>query len=161
MEVTEQSITVVKIFSRDEIPWSELTEIEIDYEIVDDAMEYYLEFVTRAPIRGSRRIRPGAIYTTRDEAEKVRARILRTREPLTNDVASDAHAVATEDAGGRRRTLGEWLVLALVVASAFLFGFGIILIFVLDALAGDWLIDHVPFWDELIGFYVWLGSWAS
>jgi hypothetical protein len=49
----------------------------------------------------------------------------------------------------------------LVVALAFLFGFGIILIFVLDALAGDWLIEHVPFWDELIGFYEWLGSWAS
>jgi hypothetical protein len=37
-----------------------------------------------------------------------------------------------------------------------LFGLQVIFILVLDALAGDWLIDHVPFWDELIGFYDWL-----
>jgi Bacterial PH domain len=157
IEVTEQNITVVNIFSRDEIPWSELTDIKVDYNTTDEGNEYYLEFVTRAPIRGSQQIRGHAIYGTRDEAEKDRARILRTREPSTNDVASDAHAIATEDASDGPQTLSERLVFALVVALAFLFGFGIILIFVLDAMAGDWLIEHVPFWDELIGFYEWLG----
>jgi hypothetical protein len=62
IEVTEQSITVVNIFSRDEIPWSELTDIKVDYDITDEGNEYYLEFVTRAPIRGSQRIRGHAIW---------------------------------------------------------------------------------------------------
>ena len=34
---------------------------------------------------------------------------------------------------------------------------------VLDArpLVGDWLTDHVPFWDEVTDFYDWLFSHAS
>jgi hypothetical protein len=37
------------------------------------------------------------------------------------------------------------------------------LIVVLDALPliGDWLTDHVPFWDEVTDFYDWLFSYAS
>ena len=50
-----------------------------------------------------------------------------------------------------------WLELAVVVVFIVLFGLPVIYILVLDGLAGDWLVDQLPFWDELIGFYDWLG----
>jgi hypothetical protein len=33
------------------------------------------------------------------------------------------------------------------------FGLGALIILVLDLILGDWLVDHVAFWDELMGFY--------
>jgi hypothetical protein len=55
----------------------------------------------------------------------------------------------------------EWLELAFIAAFIVLLGLPVIFILVLDALAGDWLIDHVSYWDELIGFYDWLWSMAG
>ena len=42
-------------------------------------------------------------------------------------------------------------------------GLPAVFIVVLDALplVGDWLTDHVPFWDEVTDFYDWLFSHAS
>ena len=45
----------------------------------------------------------------------------------------------------------------LLLAGTFVFGVGLMIILVLDLILGDWLIDHVAFWDELIGFYDDLG----
>ena len=41
----------------------------------------------------------------------------------------------------------------LLLAGTFVFGVGSLIILVLDLILGDWLVDHVAFWDELIGFY--------
>lgn len=174
VEVTERNVTIVNIFSRHEVPWSELTDIEIDFEENDKGTDYYyLAFVTP-----SRRIRANMPYDKGDELAKVRARILRAREPSANQAQSDGQAAVGAQLehprrtvrqwlllGGQlerpRRTVREWLELAFIAAFIVLLGLPVIFILVLDALAGDWLIDHVSYWDELIGFYDWLWSMAG
>ena len=170
VEVTEQNVTVVNVFSRHEVPWSELTDIETDIEKNDDGTDYYLAFVTP-----SRRIRANMPYDNEDELSKVRARILEAREPLAHHrggwvpkraddletVASDVQGAATDQPERRPRTVRDWLLLAFFGAFAVFLGLPLIFILALDALAGDWLVDHVPFWDELIGFYDWLFRDAS
>jgi hypothetical protein len=169
--VTEQNVTVVNDFSRHEVPWSELTDIEI--QIVKDSQgtDYFLAFVTP-----TRRIRASMSYDNEDEPSKVRARILEARDPLAHPrgrwvpkrpddpepVESDVQGAAATDQSGRRpRTVRDWLLFALVWTFAIFLGLPVIFALVLDALAGDWLIDHVPFWDELIGVYDWLFSKAG
>ena len=54
----------------------------------------------------------------------------------------------------------DWLQLAFLGVIIVLIGLPGFLIVVLDALpgVGDWLTDHVPFWDEVTDFYDWLWS---
>ena len=158
------------VFSRHEVPWSELTDIETDIEKNDEGTDYYLAFVTP-----SRRIRANMPYDNEDELSKVRARILEAREPLAHHrgglvpkraddlatVASDVQGAATDQPERRPRTVRDWLLLAFFGAFAVFLGLPLIFILALDALAGDWLVDHVPLWDELIGFYDWLFRDAS
>lgn len=173
VEVTEENVTIVNILSRHEVPWSELTDIEIDFEENDKGTDYYyLAFVTP-----SRRIRANMPYANGDELSKVRARILRAREPSANQAQSDGRAaVGAQLERPRRtvrqllapgaqlepkRTVRQWLELAVMAGFIVLFGLPVIFILVLDALAGDWLVDHVSYWDELVGFYDWLWSMAG
>jgi len=177
VEVTEQKLTVVNTFSRHEVPCTELTDIEIDRERNFDNPRGPDEFYLALVIPG-RRIRADIPYLDEYELTKVRARILRAREVSANEARPDAQAAATgqperaisidrSTRRGRRaaagttgrphRTVGDWLQLALLVAVVFVIGLPAISILVLDALAAGWLIGHLPFWDELIGFYDWLG----
>jgi Bacterial PH domain len=153
VEVTEQNVTVVNVFSRHEVPWSELTDIEIDIEKNDDGTDYYLAFITP-----HRRIRADMPYDNGDELSKVRARILEAREPLAHHSGGWVPQRADDQPERRTRTVRDWLLLALVGAVVFFFGLPFIFVLVLDAvpLTGDWLTDHVPFWDELTDFYDWI-----
>ena len=78
---------------------------------------------------------------------------------------ADSHVqgAATGQPKRRSRTVRDWLLLAFVGVSIALTGLPAFLIVVLDALplVSDWLIDHVPFWDEVTDFYDWLFSYAS
>jgi Bacterial PH domain len=170
IEVTEQNVTVVNVFSRHEVPWSELTDIEIDVDKNDNGTDYYLAFVTP-----NLRIRANMPYDNGDELSKVRARILEAREPLAHHrggwlpkrpddpetVAPEVQGAVTDQLERRPRTVRHWLLLAFGGAFAVFLGLPALFALVLDALAGDWLIEHVPIWDEFIGFYDWLFEHAS
>ena len=56
----------------------------------------------------------------------------------------------------------DWLQLDLVGVFILFAGLPAMLILVADELplVGDWLTEHVPFWDEVTGFYDWLYSYG-
>ena len=76
---------------------------------------------------------------------------------------SNVQGAATGQPKRWSRNVRDWLLLAFVGVSIVLTGLPAALILVLDALplVGDWLTDHVPFWDEVTDFYDWLFSYAS
>jgi hypothetical protein len=103
---------------------------------------------------------------SRRELMKVRDRILQARgQSLPDEPQSDVRiavtgaAVVANRLGARLskfpRLKGglEFTVLVLLLAGAFMFGVGALIIVVLDLILGDWLVEQVAFWDELIGFY--------
>jgi hypothetical protein len=57
-------------------------------------------------------------------------------------------------------TVRDWLLLVFVAVFILFAGLPALLILVADDLpvVGDWLTDHVPFWDEVTNFYHWLYS---
>jgi hypothetical protein len=87
--------------------------------------------------------------------------VIPSRRAQCSAVASDVQGAATDQPERRPRTVRDWLLLAFFGAFAVFLGLPVIFILALDALAGDWLVDHVPFWGELIGFYDWLFRHAS
>jgi hypothetical protein len=162
VEVTEQQVTVVNSFSRYVVAWHELSDIELERVLNQGGGTAYhrLNFVTP-----TKRIVAEAPAGSRDVMMKVRDRILHARELSPNEPQSDVGvavegAAAVADRLGARLSkfprlkgglIGTGLVLSL--AFTFVFGLGPIIVLVLDLILGDWLVDHVAFWDELVGFY--------
>jgi hypothetical protein len=159
IEVTEQQVTVVNSFSRYVVAWHELSDIEFErIENQAGGTAYHrLAFVTP-----SRRIVAEAPAGSQRELMKLRDRILHARELSPNEPQSDV-GIAVEGAAAVADRLGakfprlkgglSGTVLVLSVAVTIVFGLPMMIIFGLDLIVGDWLVDHVAFWDELIGFY--------
>ena len=104
---------------------------------------------------------------------KVRDRILHARELSPSEPQSDG-GIAVEGAAAVADRLGARLSkfprlkgslvftgLVLLIAVNFVFGLGALIILGLDQIMGDWLLDHVPFWDELIGFFDSVVAWLA
>jgi hypothetical protein len=104
------------------------------------------------------------------ELMKVRDRILRARELSLNEPQSDVGqsdvgmtvegaAVVADRLGARLskfpRLKGGLAYTVVVLSAAFtlVFVIGPLITLVLELILGDWLADHVAFWDELFGFY--------
>jgi hypothetical protein len=164
IEVTEWQVTVVNTFSRYIVAWHELSDIEVEEIKAEGGWTAYhrLAFVTP-----SRRIAAEAPAGSRDAMMKVRDRILHARELSPKEPQSDvglavegAAAVADRFRDRFPRLTGALLFTVLVLALAFtvVFVIGPIIVLVLDLILGDWLVDHVPFWDELVGFYEYLSG---
>jgi hypothetical protein len=162
IEVTEWQVTVVNSFSRYVVAWQELSDIEFE-EIQNQGggtAYHRLAFVTPG-----RRIVAEAPAGSERALMKVRDRILHARELSPKEQQSDVGiavegAAAVADRLGARLSkfprLKEGLIFTgavLLLAVSFVFGIGALIIFVLDLILGDWLADHVAFWDELIGFF--------
>jgi hypothetical protein len=162
VEVTEQQVIVVNSFSRYVVAWHELSDIEFEEIKAEGGWTAYhrLAFVTP-----SRRIVAEAPAGSERELMKVRDHILQARELSLNEPQSDV-AIAVEGAAAVADRLGARLSkfprlkgglvftgVLLLLAVNFVFGVGLLIIFVLDLILGDWLVDHVAFWDELIGFF--------
>ena len=163
IEVTEQQVTVVNTLSRYVVAWHELSDIEFE-RIQNQAggtAFHRLAFITP-----SRRIVAEAPAGSERELMKVRDRILHARDqsPPT-DPQSDG-GIAVEGAAAVADRLKARLSkfprlqgglvftgVVLLVAFSFITGLGALIILGLDLILGDWLVDHVAFWDELIGFY--------
>ena len=76
VEVTDKHITVVNVFSRHVVPWTELINVRINHEYGDRGPDrYYLTFVTATQL-----IRANMPYEDGDELLSVRARILQAWE---------------------------------------------------------------------------------
>ena len=162
IEVTEWQVTVVNSFSRYVLAWHELSDIEFE-EIQNQGggtAYHRLAFVTPG-----RRIVAEAPAGSERALMKVRDRILHARELSPKEQQSDV-GIAVEGAAAVADRFGARLskfprlkgglvftVLVLSVAVTFVFGIGSVIILGLDLILGDWLVAHVPFWDELIGFF--------
>jgi hypothetical protein len=157
IEVTEQQVTVVNSFSRYGVAWHELSDIEFEEIKAQGGWTAYhrLAFVTP-----SRRIVAEAPAGSEPELMKVRERILHARELSLNEPQSDVSmtvegaAAVADRLGSKFPRLKEGL---LVTGAVFSIAFTIVvglagIILVLDLILGDWLVYHVAFWDELIGF---------
>jgi hypothetical protein len=88
IEVTEQTVTVVNTTSRYQVPWSALTDVEIDVVENNAGGTAYHRLVL---VTLSRRITAEAPAASRDHMMKLRARILRARDQ------SLAHAARSVD----------------------------------------------------------------
>jgi hypothetical protein len=165
IEVTEQQVTVVNSFSGYVVAWHELSDIEFEEIKAQGGWTAYhrLAFVTP-----SRRIVAEAPAGSEPELMKVRDRILHARELSLNEPQSDVGqsdvdmtvegAAAVADRLGTRlskfpRLKGGLAITVVVLSVAFTIFLGLaFIIFVLDLILGNWLVAHVAFWDELIGF---------
>jgi hypothetical protein len=164
IEVTEWQVTVVNSFSRYVVAWQELSDIEFE-EIQNQGggtAYHRLAFVTPG-----RRIVAEAPAGSERALMKVRDRILHARELSPKEQQSDVGiavegAAAVADRFGARfpRLKGGLLFTVIVLSVAFtvVFGIGALIILVLDLILGDWLLYHVAFWDELIGFYEYMAG---
>ena len=173
IEVTELTVTVVQPFSRYEMPWSALVDIELDNAMSNGGGIYSLAFVTptdrivaQVPAGGQRVMTElrDRILRARDASIANQAQV--GNELPTNDEVPPAAEVAVKGPAAVGRAIGDRRIgrstvrdvfqWALIVALVFWVGLPVVFIYVLDGIAGDWLTDHVAFWDELIGFYDWL-----
>jgi hypothetical protein len=159
IEVTEWQVTVVNTFSRYVVAWHELSDIEFEEIKAEGGWTAYhrLAFVTPG-----RRIVAEAPAGSERVLMKVRDRILHARELSPKEQQSEVGiavegAVALADRFGARfpRLKGglSFTGVVLALAVTFVFGIGSVIILGLDLILGDWLVAHVPFWDELISFF--------
>jgi hypothetical protein len=167
IEVTEWQVTVVNTFSRYVVAWHELSDIEFErIENQAGGTAYHrLAFVTP-----SRRIVAEAPAGSERVLTKVRDRILHARELSPKEqqsevgIAVEGAAVVADRLGARLSKLPRlkgslaFTVVVLSVAFTVVFGIGALIILVLDLILGDWLLYHVAFWDELIGFYEYMAG---
>jgi len=183
LDADGNGVVVRNMFRATSIPWHELAAIEfkgVDSEAISD-MYYQLIFqrhdgsrvTADAPGGGAR---PGEyLFELRERLLAMRSAALgyrqrgEDREGDREDswpaypAESHVQGAATGQPKRRSRTVRDWLLLAFLGAFVVLTGLPAFLIVVLDALPliGDWLTDHVPFWDEVTDFYDWLFSYAS
>jgi hypothetical protein len=159
IEVSEWQVTVVNSFSRYVVAWHELSDIEFErIENQGGGTAYHrLAFVTPG-----RRIVAEAPAGSQRVLMKVRDRILHARELSPKEQQSDVGmsvegaAAVADRLGARFPRLKVGLAFTVVVLSAaftLVFVIGPLIILGLDLILGDWLLDHVAFWDELISFY--------
>jgi hypothetical protein len=183
LDADGNGVVVRKMLRATLISWRDLAAIEfkgVDSEAISN-MYYTLVFQRRdgsrvtadAPGGG---IRPGEyLFELRERLLAMRSAALGYRqrgEDQEGDredswpaypAESHVQGAATGQPKRRSRTVRDWLLLAFVGTFVVLTGLPAIFILVLDALPliGDWLTDHVPFWDEVTDFYDWLFSHAS
>jgi Bacterial PH domain len=177
LDADGDGVVVRNTFRAISIPWRELAAIEfkgVDSEAMSN-MYYQLVFqrhdgswvTADAPGGG---IRPGEyLFELRERLLAMRSAADEDQEGDREDswpaypAESHVRGAATGQPKRRSRTVRDWLLLAFVGVSIVLTGLPAFLIVVLDALplVGDWLTDHVPFWDEVTDFYDWLFSHAS
>jgi hypothetical protein len=159
IEVTEWQVTVVNSFSRYVVALHELSDVEFErIENQGGGTAYH----RRAFVTPGRRIVAEAPAGSERVLMKVRDRILHARELSPKEQQSEVGiavegAAAVADRFGARfpRLKGGLVFTGVVLALAFTFVFviGPLIILVLDLILGDWLVDHVAFWDELISFF--------
>jgi hypothetical protein len=177
LDADGNGVVVRKMLRATPIPWRDLAAIEfkgVDSEAMSN-MYYNLVFqrhdgsqvTADAPGGG---IRPGEyLFELRERLLAMQSAAGEDQEVDREDswpaypAESHVQGAATGQPKRRFQTVRKWLLLAFVGVSIVLTGLPAFLIVVLDALPviGDWLTNHVPFWDEVTDFYDWLFSHAS
>jgi Bacterial PH domain len=123
VEVTDEHITVVNVFSSHVVPWTELINVRVSHVYGDKGPDQYvLIFVT-----ATQQICANVPYEDGDELLRVRARILQIREPLSIYATPEVQAAGTGDAEPKHRavrqhrTVRKWRLLTVALAFIVLF----------------------------------------
>jgi hypothetical protein len=131
VEVTDEHITVVNVFSSHVVPWTELINVRVSHEYGDKTPDqYFLIFVT-----ATQPIHANMPYDDGDELLRVRARILQRGEPLSIYATPEVQAAGNSDAEPRHRavrqhrTVRQWRLLTVALAVIVLFPVIYILVF--------------------------------
>ena len=189
LDADGDGVVVRNMFRAFSIPWRDLAAIEFqglggsigeswkDSEVWDISGWYYkLVFQRHDGSRVTAEAPAGRGTGPGEYLFELRERLLAMRSAASEDqevdredswpaypAESHTQGAATDQPERQSLTVGDWLQIAFFVVLVVLFGLPAFLIVVLDAvpLVGDWLTVHVPFWDEVTGFYDWLWSLAS
>ena len=187
LDADADGVVVRNMFRAFSIPWRDLAAIEFqglgggtgepwkDPEVWDISGWYYkLVFQRQDGSRVTAEAPAGRGTGPGEYLFELRERLLAMRSAADEDQEGDredswpaypaeshAQVAATDQPKRRSQTVRDWLGLAVFVVSVVLFGLPGFLILVLDLSAGDWLTVHLPFWDEVSGFYDWLWSYAE